>query len=311
MSTDPALKSLLEEHFPRTCSLIRLADHTTWRIGGMAVSLAVTDAEALQASLAFLDENGIPWLILGMGSNVLAPSEGCGHVIVRLTGDLRKAVFSRDGRGWRIEAGGGAHLPSLAGAACMQGAGGLEFAVGIPGTVGGAVFMNAGAYERSISDTVESITVLDPSGRRSVLHRKNCLFGYRQSRFQEEPLVVESITMRLDECNAAVLRRRASEILELRRGKFPLNLPNAGSVFRRPEGEPPPGWLIERSGLKGFEVGGAMVSTLHANFIVNTGGATSDDVIGLISLVREKVREDTGIELMEEIRYIPGPGEMG
>jgi UDP-N-acetylmuramate dehydrogenase len=303
--TDRNLHAVLSEEFRGMCGKVSLSEHTTWRIGGPALQITATSGENLGKILSFFQSWNVPWFILGMGSNVLAPSEGTDHVILRLSGDLAGTAFGKEGHRWRVTAGGGARLPSLSGAACMQGASGLQFAVGIPGTVGGAVVMNAGAYGSTISDLLETVTVRLSSGARETLAAEDCGFGYRTSRFGQEAAVIESVDLVLEEGDPDELRREAVEILELRRRKFPLDYPNAGSVFRRPYDGTPPGLLIEQSGLKGFRIGGAGVSTRHANFVVNMGDASSGDVEAVIETVRSRVFEDTGISLREEILYMP------
>ena len=191
----------------------------------------------------------------------------------------------------------------------MSGAEGLQFAIGIPGTTGGAVAMNAGAYDCTISSLVEKVTVRLASGEKKELESGECRFGYRTSRFLGGDTVVESVDLLLGKGDPDVLKRDAAGILALRRRNYPLDRPNAGSVFRRPDQGPPPGLLIEKAGMKGFACGGASVSRLHANFIVNDGNATSDDVARLIDTVRDRVSEKSGILLEEEIRYIPSGGE--
>ncbi len=302
---DRKLHAALTEEFPGICETVSLSEKTTWRIGGTAFQITIKSGENLGDVLSFLHHGNVPWFILGMGSNVLAPSEGTDHVVLRLSGDLAETVFRKDGHRWRVSAGGGARLPSLAGAACMQGASGLQFAVGIPGTMGGAVVMNAGAYGGTISDLLETVTVRFVSGLRETLPAADCGFGYRTSRFAQEVAVIESVDLVLEEGDPRELIHEAVEILELRRAKFPLDYPNADSVFRRPDYGPPPGFLIERSGLKGLCIGGAGVSTRHANFVVNMGDASSGDVTAVIEAVRKKVFEDTGISLREEILYMP------
>ncbi len=254
--------------------------------------------------LGLLYSEGISWFIIGRGSNVLACDSGCGELIILLSGALAKTEWDRSDEDWKIFTGGGVHLPSLSGAACTRGASGLEFAIGIPGTVGGAVFMNAGAYGSSISDLVESVSVLDYRGSSNIITRDDCRFDYRFSRFQEEGSVITGVMLSSGIADSGNLRSEAKRILELRREKFPLQYPNAGSVFRKPDEGVPPGKLIEDAGLKGKTVGGAMVSEKHANFIINTGRATSDDIASLITHVRDIVFKRSGIQLKEEIRYL-------
>jgi UDP-N-acetylmuramate dehydrogenase len=287
---------------PDRFKVIRLSDFTTWGIGGYTASCAVTSEQELAEVLNLLQERSLPWVILGKGSNTLAPSEGWHGVVVLLKGSFTEFSF----KGNLVTAGGGAHLPSVSGAACSTDLTGLVFAVGIPGTVGGAVFMNAGAYGSSISDLVEEVGVLHPGGAIEYLTAEECGFAYRTSVFQKNGAVVLGATLRLSRAagNSGELRREAREILQLRRRKFPLDVPNAGSVFRRPDNGPPPGKLIEDCGLKGYRTGGAVVSRVHANFIENAGGATSSDVMHLIEYVTDRVRRNTGIVLRREIRQL-------
>ncbi|MCK5786649.1 MAG: UDP-N-acetylmuramate dehydrogenase [Candidatus Sabulitectum sp.] len=287
---------------PDRFHVIELAEYTTWGIGGPAASITVNSEEELTGTLEFLAENSLQWVVLGKGSNTLAPTEGWHGVVILSGGEF--ADFSFNGN--VLTAGGGAHLPSMSGAACSLGLTGLVFAVGIPGTAGGAVFMNAGAYGSSVSELVREVKVLHPQGSIEYLTGEDCGFGYRTSRFQTDDSIILKVVMKLSYGPGSRddLRRNARDILRLRREKFPLHAPNAGSVFRRPDNGPPPGKLIEDRGLKGFRMGGAMVSPTHANFIENTGGATSSDVMQLIELVARRVREATGITLKREIRRL-------
>ncbi|MCP4647646.1 MAG: UDP-N-acetylmuramate dehydrogenase, partial [bacterium] len=261
---------------PDKFTVIQLSEYTTWGIGGPAASITVTSEKELKETVAFLETHSLRWVILGKGSNTLAPSCGWNGVVVFLGGELAAYSFSDS----MLTAGGGAHLPSMAGAACSLGYGGLVFAVGIPGTVGGAVFMNAGAYGSSISQLVAEVRVLHSNGSIEYLTAKQCGFDYRSSRFQTDGAIITEVKLKLLSGESSDnLRREARDILHLRRQKFPLHVPNAGSVFRRPDYGPPPGKLIEDCGLKGYSMGGAMVSHIHANFIENTGSATSSDVV--------------------------------
>ena len=288
--------------FPDRFEVIQLSDFTTWGIGGPTASVEVNSSEELVKIVELLLMNSIPWVILGKGSNTLAPTEGWNGVVIFLKGALAEFSFS----GSILSAGAGAHLPSVAGAACTRGLRGLVFAVGIPGTVGGALFMNAGAYGSSVSEFVKEVRVLRPNGSIEYLTAEECEFGYRSSMFQKNGSIILSAVFKLSEgiLSACKLRLEAREILRMRRRKFPLHAPNAGSVFRRPNNGPPPGKLIEDCGLKGYRLGGAMVSTVHANFIENTGSATSTDVMSLIEYVIGRVRQASGITLKKEIRQL-------
>lgn len=306
MSRIESLLRLMEENCPGAAAQVRLSQLTTWRTGGPAVSVQARSEEMLAGLLELAWKQGIKWYVLGLGSNVLADDRGCDALVIRLEGQLRRNRWSRNGGNWTLRSGGGVHLPSMSGSACTRGASGLEFAVGIPGTVGGAVFMNAGAYGSRISQLLVRLTALDRKGVRHIIEGKDCRFGYRYSRFQEEDRIITGAEFRLGREDPGLLRKEARRILQVRREKFPLEYPNAGSVFRKPPEGIPPGKLIEEAGLKGMSAGGAMVSPKHANFIINTGTATSKDIAELVNRVREAVLTRTGITLKEEIRYL-GP----
>lgn len=295
---------LLKERYPDAVRSIRLSEWTTWQVGGPAISIVVSSTGMLSDLLGVLRQEGMEWFLIGRGSNILASDDGCSSIIIRLAGDLASVRWEHSGSRWKLSCGGGTRFPSLSGVACSKGASGLAFAIGIPGTVGGAVFMNAGAYGSSVSDMLTEVDVVDSDGNVRVIRKAECGFSYRSSRFQKEPFIVTGAMFQLNEADPAALRSEARRILQMRRDKFPLEFPNAGSVFRRPFEGPPPGKLIEDSGLKGRAVGGAMVSEKHANFIVNTGNASSADILKLVDVVREEVFSMSGILLKEEIRYL-------
>ncbi|NLI03524.1 MAG: UDP-N-acetylmuramate dehydrogenase [Candidatus Fermentibacter daniensis] len=289
--------------FPGCVKVMALSSLTTWRIGGEAAVIEARSAGMLADILGRARELGVEVFLLGRGSNLLVSDDGYDGLVVRLAGDFGMVSWTRGGDGWLVSAGAAVTLPGLAGAACMKGAAGLEFAVGIPGSLGGAVFMNAGAYGGSMADRGVSVEVLDGNGFRT-MDRAACGFGYRASFFQDSDALVLSVLLSLDSGDRDRLMESASATLRKRRESFPLDLPNAGSVFRRVEGAPPPGKLIEDAGLKGRRVGGAMISKLHANFIVNAGGASSSDVFGLIHDAGRVVYDASGVSLREEIRYL-------
>lgn len=291
---------------PRT-ELLR--DLTTWRIGGPAAVLDAPGPGVLADALGAAGEAGLPVFVLGRGSNLLAPDEGWGGLVIRLCGAFSEVRWLRTDGGWTVEAGAAARLPGLSGAACMRGASGLAFAAGIPGSLGGAVYMNAGAHGSSISALAREVTTLSGSGEARV-PAAECGFGYRTSAFAGSGTVVTGVVLSLGPGDPAALRAEASAILRRRRETLPLDLPNAGSVFRRC-GEAPPGRLIEECGLKGLSRGGAQVSRRHANFIVNTGAATAADVGCLVEIVRSEVERMTGVGLVEEIVRLGGAGGSG
>jgi UDP-N-acetylmuramate dehydrogenase len=298
------LLRVLRERFGDLVREVMLRDLTTWRIGGPSAMLDLPAVQTACDAVGFLDELGASRFVLGRGSNLLASDAGFDGVLLRLCSELQTVAWKREAGRFEVHAGGGASLPRLSGVACMKGASGLTFAVGIPGTLGGAVCMNAGAYGSCVGNFVSEVEVVAPGGRKEILSSTDCDFGYRRSRFQGSGSVIASAALLLPEGAPAALRRDARDILEKRRKAFPLHRPNAGSVFRRPKDGPAPGFLIEKAGLKGTRVGGAAVSDIHANFIVNCGNATSSDVAGLIRIVKDAVLKEFGISLLEEIVYL-------
>jgi len=288
--------------FPDRSRVALLSDLTTWRIGGPCTVLAPRRMDELAEMMKWIGDSGTQWSMIGRGSNLLAPSGGWDGVVVSLQGEFRSFGTS----GTTVTAGGGVPLPALAGASCSRGLSGMVFAVGIPGTVGGAVFMNAGAYGSSMMDVVRGVQVVYPGGGTSCLSAGDCGFGYRRSIFQTRPGAVCSVVLELVPGDRGKLREMARETLSKRRASFPITVPNAGSVFRRPQDGPPPGMLLEECGLKGFSAGGARFSPVHANFIENTGNACSEDILTLVRTAKQRVLERTGILLHEEIRVLGG-----
>jgi len=274
-----------------------LARHTSFGIGGPADLLVVPSTpEALCATLAATHEAGIKPLILGNGTNLIVRDGGIRGVVMRVAGELSKVEF--DGTTVTIEAGA-----SLA-AACLQcahrGLSGLEFSAGIPGTVGGALIMNAGAYGGEIGDITDWVEVAAPDGRIERIGRADLSFGYRRSTLRDRGNVVVRAAFRLKEGNPSEIHAAMCDTMETRCSKQPVSSPSAGSIFKRPEGDYA-GRLLEAAGAKGMRVGRAAVSTKHANFMVNLGGATAADVIGLIEAARELVYEKFGVMLEPEV----------
>ncbi len=295
---------LLEETLKKTgCEFSEnepMSRHTTFRIGGAAKLFCIPDNEQqLCAVTAACRESEIPFFILGNGSNLLVSDNGIKGVVISLSQRLNK--ISRDGN--RLNALAGASLSSLCRFAAGEGLGGLEFAFGIPGSVGGAVFMNAGAYGGEMKDRVKSVKALFPNGKTVAVPAENADFGYRHSAFEQNGAVIISAEVELFESERAAIEEKMKDILGRRKDKQPLELPSAGSAFKRPEN----GFaaaMIDECGLKGFSIGGAQVSEKHAGFVVNKGGASCDDVLRLLDAVRERVFAKTGIMLEPEIKYI-------
>lgn len=276
-----------------------LARHTSFRVGGNAEVMAFPrntgELSAILKKSALLDWK---FAILGAGTNVLAPDEGVRGLVICLK-DCLDGMEQTDSTHIRIMAG--VTMSRAAAFAANLGLSGMEFAHGIPGTVGGGVYMNAGAYGGEISDICESVEVMDYSGTVQSLSRDQMDFSYRHSRLEEENAVVVSATFRLVPKDPDEIRGKMKEYQQRRLAAQPLDLPSAGSAFKRPSG----GYaaaLIDEAGLKGYRVGGAAISEKHAGFAVNLGGATAADVKALLHQVSETVYAATGIRLEPEIR---------
>lgn len=275
-----------------------LSLHTSFRIGGPARLLALPGSgEELAALCRLLKGLGEKPLILGNGTNVLAPDEG----LDRCVAVTARAEASRIA-GEAVEAECGVSLTALAAKAAKAGLAGMVFAYGIPGTLGGALVMNAGAYGGEMKDVAEETRFLDEDLNERVFRGPEQGFGYRCSAFTGD-MVLLSARLRLRPGDPETLREECRQLLERRRSSQPLELPSAGSAFKRPEGAYAAA-LIDQAGLKGFRIGGAMVSEKHAGFIVNAGGATASDVRRLLDAVRERVLRDSGVALEPEIRVL-------
>ncbi len=283
---------------------VSLSDFTTWKVGGAAQWFCEPENNDQVIGLArWARRQGLPLQVIGAGSNLLVSDQG----LPGLTLCQRRLQGSQfDGGEGLIEAQAGEPIPTLARRAARAGLGGLEWAVGIPGTVGGAVVMNAGAQGGCTSEWLQDVTVFDPDGDGDpfVLASRDLAFAYRHSRLQQEPLVVLSARFRLRPgLDPAAVSQRTSANLRSRTSSQPYQQPSCGSVFRNPEPQKA-GQLIEALGLKGLSIGGAQVSTLHANFIVNTGAARASDMDQLIALVQERVHQAHGIGLHPEVQRL-------
>lgn len=274
-----------------------LSRHTSFRIGGECTVALPQSPEALGELVRLAGEQGFPVFVLGNGTNVLCADGGWDGLVIKTKGLSGIAV-----NGNRVTAEGGALLSRTAVAAAAAGLSGLEFAHGIPGSVGGAVAMNAGAYGGEMSSAVRRTLCLSPKGEFFTLLGEDHRFAYRHSAVTEAPgTVVIETEMELVPGDREEIEETMRVLAAKRRASQPLELPSAGSVFKRPQGHFV-GAMVQELGLKGCRVGGACVSEKHAGFIVNTGGATAADVLGLISLVREKVLAGYGVALECEIR---------
>jgi UDP-N-acetylmuramate dehydrogenase len=273
-----------------------LAPLTTWRIGGPAEILATpADRSDVLVALGFARERGLPWRILGNGSNLLVPDAGVRGLVLR----LRRALDDTAVAGATIRAGAGAAFPALANLAARHGLSGLEFAAGIPGTLGGALVMNAGWHEHETKRVVASVDAIDASGRVVALDGAACGFGYRTSAFRGRPVVVLGAELALSRDDPKAVRERLDRFAAHRKATQPTELPSCGSAYLKPPGDFA-GRLIEAAGLKGRRVGGVEVSSKHANFFVNVGGATARDVLTLAELVEATVLDGSGVALTRE-----------
>lgn len=302
---------MIDKNFVRACQAFiepnrfRLDEpmklHTTFKIGGPADCLIFpASMEETEKVLALVNEYKLPLTILGNGSNVLVQDKGIRGVVVKFARPMAKIRHE----GTRIIAGAGALLKDVSEAAAQSSLTGLEFACGIPGSIGGAIFMNAGAYDGEMKNVADTVRTVDREGRIHTYSRDELDLGYRHSRFQDNGEAIVEVELCLEPGDSKAIRAKMDDFTQRRESKQPLEMPSAGSTFKRPKGYFA-GTLIQETGLKGLQVGGAQVSTKHAGFVVNaTGNATAADVRGLIHEVQQRVYEKHGVMLHPEVRII-------
>lgn len=277
-----------------------MASHTTFRIGGPADYFAVPETvEELEKVLNICKEEQTPYFILGNGSNLLVGDQGFRGVVIQLYKNFDGIKIE----GTKVTARAGAMLVRVAKEAGKAGLTGLEFASGIPGTIGGAMVMNAGAYGGEMKDVVTAVTVLTKDGEVKTLTGEEMNFRYRGSVVEDEGMIVLEAVMELKEGDLEEIQARMAELTVQRKTKQPIEYPSAGSTFKRPEGYFA-GKLIQDAGLRGFQVGGAQVSEKHCGFVINAGGATAADVMNLMQQVSDKVMEQFGVTLEPEVKRI-------
>lgn len=283
---------------------VLLSSYTTMGIGGPARYFTrATTIEEMQEALQFAKNHNLPFLVIGKGSNSLFHDQGfCGVAI------LNKIDFCNEPSEGAFHVGSGYSFSLLGIQTAKKRLTGLEFASGIPATVGGAVYMNAGASGKETKDCLTSVVFMDPEGNVRNYQKKDLQFSYRKSSFQKMKGVIIAATFELTTCSEA--REKQIAIVQYRTGTQPYSDKSCGCTFRNPEGNFA-GALIEKCGLKGLKVGGAEVSMLHANFIVNKGEASREDIRVLIKLIKEKVKEKEGVDLEEEVCFIPYGGSDG
>ena len=284
------LKRLAGESNVRTDEC--MSRHTTFRVGGRAAAfVSVCDEAGLKAVLDYVLSGSIPYFLVGNGSNLLVSDSGYDGVILKLAGEFDKIKVE----GTRVTAGAAALLMRTAAVAAVHGLTGLEFASGIPGSVGGAVYMNAGAYGGEIADVI--VEAYTPEG---AIKKQDLELSYRSSVFKKNGKIITGAVFELQHGDKAAIREKVEELKNKRLEKQPLEYASAGSTFKRPEGNFA-GKLIMEAGLSGVSVGDACVSEKHCGFVINKGNATADDVYKLICLVRDKVKEHSGVTLEPEV----------
>ena len=296
------IKKLLEERLApdSVCTDELMSRHTTFRIGGPASVFVTPKSEKdLVTAIEICRSQGAPYFILGNGSNLLVSDQGYDGVVVHIGSDLRDISVE----GTEITAKTGAMLSQVSHAALAHGLTGMEFAAGIPGSLGGACMMNAGAYGGEMSQILVGVRALDDKGQIVELAADQLELGYRHSIMMEKQYVVLGARIHLEKGNPEKIQAQMDDLKEKRIAKQPLEYPSAGSTFKRPEGAFA-GKLIMDAGLRGFRIGDAMVSEKHCGFVVNAGKATAEDVCGVISHVQQVVMEKYGKELEPEIRFL-------
>ena len=277
-----------------------MSSHTTFRIGGGAdVFAEVTSAEEIKSLIELCRENDYPYMVVGNGSNLLVGDNGIRGLVIHIGRNMSQIRVD----GERVYAQAGALMSAVAAACLEHELTGFEPMSGIPGTIGGGVFMNAGAYGGELSQVIETVTYLDDNGEIITEKCENLDLGYRHSMFQSKDYVILSCVLKLEKGNKDEIKAAMADYRSRRNEKQPVTMPSAGSTFKRPEGHFA-GKLIQDAGLQGYSIGGAQVSTLHAGFIVNTGGASAADVENLIKHIQKTVYEKFGVKLEPEIRLV-------
>lgn len=278
-----------------------MSKHTTFRIGGNADIVLYPDNEiVITEIIKYCKTENIPLKIFGKGSNILVSDEGIRGAVIILDSRFSKLELISE---TVVSCQAGAAMSVIGEFACEHSLTGFEFGAGIPGTVGGAIYMNAGAYDGEMKDIVVSAKYIDADGELHTLSKEELKLGYRKSVFSDMNCCITEVVLDLKKGNKEEIRDKMNDLMHRRASKQPLNFPSAGSTFKRPVGYFA-GTLIEQSGLKGYSIGGACVSEKHAGFVVNKGGATSKDVLKLVEHIKKTVKANSGVELECEIKFI-------
>ncbi len=293
-----ALRKFVPEE--NICLQESMASHTTFRIGGLAdCFVQLENTEQLIKVQKYLSQVGVPFFILGNGSNLLVSDAGFRGVILQIGPKMNRVTVE----GNVIVAQAGASMAQIARTAMEHELTGMEFASGIPGTIGGGVVMNAGAYGGELSQIVTQVNVVNNEGEIMELDNETMEFGYRTSTIRNNPFTVTEVILRLEKGDRRQIRERMEELAAKRREKQPLEYPSAGSTFKRPA-EHYAGQLIMEAGLRGFQCGGAKVSDKHCGFVINTGNATAEDVRKLIREVQARVKDQFNVDLETEVLFL-------
>lgn len=294
-SVKEALQRFVPTENIKYCEMLK--NHTTFRVGGEADALIIVEStEQLQGLLRYLPKVEIPYYIIGNGSNLLVGDKGYKGIIIKLAESMSEVTVE----GNRVTAQAGASLAKVARTAMEHGLTGMEFAAGIPGTVGGGVIMNAGAYDGEMKMVVDTVTVINNDGEKLTLNNSTMEFGYRTSVLKNQKFVVVECTFLLQPGDKEEIKAKMDDFGARRREKQPLEYPSAGSTFKRPAGHFA-GKLIMDAGLAGVSVGGARVSEKHCGFVINTGDATAEDIKGLIEKVQQEVYHQFSVRLEPEV----------
>lgn len=288
-----------------------LARHNSWKIGGPAdLLIEPWNAHQVATVIRFARKEQIPLVVIGQGTNLLFDDAGVRGIVMKIGSRMGQITID----GPRIDAGGGAWVPQLARLSMRAGLTGLEHCIGIPGTLGGLVIMNGGSQRRGIGENVRQVRIVTAEGEEQVLTQDACRFSYRHSALQGTGCVVVAAELECQRGEVADIRRAMVCDLRERRLKFPRKQPNCGSVFlstaEMHASVGPPGKIIEEAGLKGTRIGQAEISRRHGNFIINLGGATSADVLAMIHLIRQRIRDSIAFDLDCEVRYVSPDGRI-
>lgn len=278
-----------------------IREYTTFKVGGpVDLVVIVKNKNELKSVLQLITQIDIPWMVIGKGSNLLITDDGLDGVVILLDGDFKSSqIFENK----MLYCGAGMELSEVSELAFQHGYAGSEFAIGIPGSFGGGIFMNAGAYDGETSSIIHEVEWMNENGDIYNFSKENCCFEYRKSFFQKNKGIILGATLSLELGNLEEIKAKMDDLTEKRSSKQPLECPSAGSTFKRPPGYYA-GTLIQEAGLKGFSLGGAQVSEKHAGFVINANQATAEDILKLMDHIRKRVFEYAQVWLVPEVRIL-------